>query len=124
MSFDVGDAAFAGAYMGAFEEEEVVPQQRQGKTVAVIRAELIAEMRRSGMLLSEYDWSSKDFVDAQEKIMANWFLRHPETTRGNGDFGRTYPAQNDAIETLNKMASLHRITPKEYLSLFEEICNY
>lgn len=85
---------------------------------------IIAEMRRTGMLLPEYDWQSREFQDAREAITADWFKRHPETVRGSGAFQKEYPDKNVALEMLVKMSGMGRITPEEYLVLHREMFNF
>lgn len=81
----------------------------------------IEELVRRGTLLPEYDWSSKEFDDAYENLAADWFRRHPEVSRGTGEFAKKYPEKDKAFDVLHRMSDLGRITPDEFLLLAKEI---
>ena len=111
----MSETAFMAGYVGAEIERtrDVLEAQNRDK--------IIADLRDEGILLPEYDWQDKAFLDELEQIAIEWFQRHPEVIRGSGDFAKMHPEKDVALDTLGRMVELGRITPKEYLIIHREI---
>lgn len=88
------------------------------------RERLIQELREKGMILPEYDWKDKEFNDTLEAITADWFVRHPETKRSGGEFDKKYPEKAAALDLMERMSAMGRITPEEYIIIYREIFNF
>ena len=88
------------------------------------RDRLVDELYARGTLLPEQDWDDPKFNAELEAITADWFVRHPETKRGTGEFQKKYPEKIAAMDMLSKLSGKGRITPDEYLTLYREINNF
>ena len=129
---DLGDLLIAEMFMGELEESMRVNTEKKIKsdeksrkpTKASVKEELIEEMKKSGTLLPQYNWRDSKFTEALEKITAEWFARHPETTRGNGEFDKTYPEKGKALDLLDSMATKGRISPSEFVVLYKELYDF
>ena len=88
------------------------------------RDRLVEELYARGTLLPEYDWDDPKFNAEVEAITADWFVRHPETIRGSGEFQKKYPEKKVAMDMLDKLTAKGRMTPEEYLILYREIFNF
>lgn len=71
-----------------------------------------------------YNWSDIKFKAQEESILDNFYERHPELIRGNGDLGKRYPSKKAAIETLDYLVEYNAVTTEEYLTLFREILSF
>jgi len=125
---DFASAWAAGSINAELKESNEL--QREANAIASqrarenLRAEIIQELRNQGTLLPEYDWQSKEFTDAYEAITADFFKRHPEVTRGTGEFSKKYPNIDRAEDTLIRLTQIGRITPDEFLILVKALKSF
>ena len=111
----MGTMMLLGAYMGLREANRERNKEQ---------ADLIEELYARGTLLPEYEWNNPKFNAELEAITADWFVRHPETKRGTGEFDRKHPEKAKAFDILSELSGKGRITPDEYLTLYREIFNF
>lgn len=68
-----------------------------------------------------YDWQDKYFQAKAKEILDDFYARHPEIVRGNGNFAKLFPEKEKAVWVLNNLSKHNRINPEEFLILYNQI---
>ncbi len=82
------------------------------------------QIRHNANASTSHNWDDPDFIKTNDLALDEFYARHPEINRENGEAKTLYPDKWEAVKTLNEMSERNAITPREFNTLYAEILNF